>query len=562
MPKLLRRGSCPQPVIPNTWMEVAAPIVSRLLASETHHSHNREFWLTWSLVCRSWHDVVSTSRDLMAERLICDSSMRLRFVLWRRFLSVPEPVDQAEFTTLLLEGSYASWAEISRDSRRTYAPILRKRPDLHLQLTRILHALATRFRDVGYCQGMNSVAGTVLLALTSIADPGVLIAPSRNPGDEDDVANQSPSNANRASAPDTFIAVIQGSSTTMDEVLAFKICERIFLRNHFVRMYELGLHTRLNIWTFDKLVESLFPDLHDVITNELQVSADFYASSWFITLFSADLDFDCSVRILDLFIAKGIKSLHRFGLACIATEMPRLMRDEVINDPAEGLKALRGVAVGAVKQVGIEALIHRSVTEFKCVNNRLIADLQTTGKVHGGAQLMFITDKNSQRRSWLVVPMPTRDIAADGGDSSPSGAAFEAEWNKEEAAIRAGLDLNKSAALPNGSSKMAQLLGRMRFRRASLEKATSQDASHEATGVGSIAAPTVEGDDANDDADMMLTGRRQSTSPEHREQRRSSKREKATNALRSFRRKLGSIIPHSSSKGYSRSGFGGAPTDE
>lgn len=477
-------------------------------------------------------------RDTAAERLICDSAITLRVKLWKLVLAIPSELDIAEFTNLLLEGSYASWCEISRDSRRTYAPFLRRRPDLHLQLTRILHALASRFRDVGYCQGMNFVVGTVLLALKSRDDPSVLVAAPRDSlSDEERELGCSTPQASET-APDSFMAVIQGGvSSEPYELLAFKICERVFLRNHFVRMYELGLHTRLTIWTFDKLVESLFPQLHEVITRDLQVSADFYASSWFITLFSADLDFYSSLRVLDIFIGKGVKSLHRFGLACIASQLDKLMGEEGILDPAEGLKKLRAVAATAVSDVGIESLIHRSVTEFKCVTNRLVADLQTAGKVHGGAQLMFITDQDCKRRSWKVVPA----TSVQGGDSSPSGAALGAAWTKEEASIKVHGPLKER-------SRMSRFLfgGHANVRRGS-------------TGSAVPPAPVVkqqhqkdEEDDDEEGTEGLTSGRRsESASPEKR-----GAKGRASKALKSLKKRLGSIIPlkkhNSSSTGYSK----------
>ena len=554
MPKLGRRASVPLPVFPNTWMEVAAPHVADLLTLGSGSNETKRFWIEWSLVCKSWRDVVLSCRDVAAERLLCDSSMDFRLHMWGHVLSVPDGFDTNEFTELLLEGSYASWAEISRDSRRTYAAILRKRPDLHLQLTRILHALSTRFKDVGYCQGMNFVAGTVLLAITSVSDPGVFVIPPRNA--DSDQEEISPTSLSRMTvgSPDNFTAVIQAESTNRNEVIAFKICEKILMRNHFIRMYELGLHTRLTIWTFDKLVESLFPELHELINDELQVAADFYASSWFITLFCADLDFRSSIRILDLFIAKGPKALHRFGLACIASQLSRLMSDEVLEDPAEGLKILRDVAVNAVREEGVEAIIQKSLTKFKCVSNRLIADLQTTGKVHGGAQLMFITNPDEQRKSWLVIPMPNRE-EREHGDSSPSKAAFEAEWNKEEAAIRAGLALTK-ATHPNatGGSKMSQLLWKIRLRRGSLTGG-KKDSSDELT-------PPMAKDDSSeaDGDDMGLTGG--GLAP-LQGKHRTSKSEKASKAFKSFKKKLGNMMNMAGgSKGYSRGGSEGAMMSE
>ena len=421
---------------------------------------------------------------------------------------------------MLLEGSYSAWSEIFRDSRRTFSLILRKRPDLHLQLTRILHALTARFKDVGYCQGMNFVAGTVLLAVAAAQDPSVLRESPQELEDED----RSPVFGKEV-VPDSFMAVIGEGSTSETEVVAFKICQRLFVRNHFILMYELGLNTRLTIWTFDKIVESVFPDLHKLITTDLQVSADFYASSWFLTLFSADLDIHSSIRIMDLFVAKGAKSLYRFGLACLESQRETIM-DLDVRDPAEGLKTLRSAAVSAVKEHGIENIISRSLTEYKFVTNQLIADLQTAGRVHGGAKLVLYKNLdvgNQDQFSWLVVPIPPSG-SGKGGDSSPSGAAFEAAWSKDQFSLR-------RPSLPEAKG----LLDRIKMRRSSLTKAP----------VATIESPRSENDDSGT---AGLTGRGNSMSPE-----KPKKGIKITGkAFKSFGKKLGSMLP-GSKRGYSRS---------
>ena len=413
---LRRRGSVALPELAATWMEAAVAIVKDFVCCSNNHSASYVFWNTWESVCVAWNASTSASRSVSALRLLSDCSLERRVHLWRVVLSVPENIDEEEFNSVLMDGSYTAWAEISRDSRRTYAAILRTRPNLHLQLTRILHALATRFVDVGYCQGMNFVACTILLAISGIDDRSIFAptSPHREESVEEDVR----------ATPDTFIAVIQAGSPEWRERIVFKICEKLFVRNHFVRIYEVGLFTRLFIWTFDKLVESVFPDLHTLITKDLQVSADFYTSTWFMTLFSADLDLHSSIRVLDLFVAKGPKFLHRFGLACLSIQEIRLV--EAGADVADGLRALRGSAVASVAEVGVENLIQHAMKEYKCITNSLIADLQTAGKVHGGASLVFVSDQDTGRRSGIVVV----------GDTSPSGTAFETEWNKEEAQVR------------------------------------------------------------------------------------------------------------------------------
>lgn len=508
------------------WQEVAVPLLVEFLTSPEQDENLLAFWTTWCLVSREWNSVMCNSRIVASERLLSTSSMDLRLSLWKAALSVSANPDTSEFSSLLLDGSYLSYSEISRDSRRTYSCILRRRPELHLQLTRILHALSTRFRDVGYCQGMNFVAGTVLLAIASLEDPSILSTSLRGTSEED----TSPE------VPDSFMEVIKEGDPKPSEVLAFKLCERLFVRNHFILTYELGLHTRLTIWTFDKLVEAVFPDLHVMISRDLQVSADFFASSWFITLFSSDLDLRSSIRVLDIFAAKGMKAIHRFGLACLSHQREAILAFSD-QDPADALKVLRASAVTAVKELGMETLIRKSMTEFKFVTNQLIADVHTAGRVHGGAQIVLFKDSEDQKHfSWLVVPLPPS--SGTPGDNSPGGqAAFEAAWSKDQQSIQR----------PTQTAKTGTSLGifdRIKLRRNSLngESKTAPKLS--------LSAPADYGEE--DEAGTGLTGPRggQVVSPER--PKKKSAKAVAGKAFKSFGKKLGSILPSKSSKGYSR----------
>lgn len=573
-----RRGSSNGDENPSTWHTVGTPLVLAYLMSDYDPVWNRELWTKWECISKSFRESVRCSRVICTDRLLVESSMRLRLTTWMKVLSIPNEIRPEEYSKHIMDGSYSSWSEISRDSRRTFAYILRKRPVLHLQLTRILHALASRFKDVGYCQGMNFVAGTILLAIACIREPGILSEGyvSATTSSTPPVSCTPPQTViGSPPPPDNFIAVIQETEHTPNEILAFMICEKIFVRNHFVRMYELGLHTRLTIWTFDKLLESIFPSLHDLISERLQVSADFFASSWFITIFSADLDLYSSIRLMDLFISKGPKALHRFGLACLASQKSKLL--EIGNrpddeDPADGLKVLRNVAANAVAENGIESLILSSLTEFKFVNNRLIADLQTAGKVHGGAQLMFITNRDSKRRSWVIVPLatPPQDSQTLGKKKpvkSPRSAAFEAEWNKDAAAIRrqttGGSNDEGSPSTSNNDKGVFKFLSKLK-QRGGEHLPSSENRSNTAQG-----SPVSSPREYNDSAPLS-GGRAILLSPDdgggalkqkqrrrRKSGRKSESQESSFNAFKSFKKKLVAIIPggnerNSSLKGYAR----------
>ncbi|TEB20641.1 hypothetical protein C9890_0033 [Perkinsus sp. BL_2016] len=203
---------------------------------------------------------------------------------------------------------------------------------------------------------------------------------------------------------------------------------------------------------------------------------------------------------------------------------------------------LRAAASTAVKEAGIETLIRTSVTEFKFVTNQLIADLQTAGRVHGGAQLVLFKDKEDQKHfSWLVVPLPPS--SGNSGDRSPAGqAAFEAAWSKDQ------LSIHRRPTLPSSTTSQT-LLEKMKFRRTSLPEPTTVPAQK-------IVKEGTQQEEEEDEADTGLTGggrRGNSLSPDHAKSS-SFKKISAKKAFKSFGKKLGSILPSKSTKGYSRSG--------
>ena len=561
-----RRGSFISVEHHPSWFEIAAPLVLGFLMSDYDPLWNRDIWTRWECVSKEFRDSVRNHRSTAADRLLVESSMRLRLNLWMKVLSIPNEIRPEEYSSHIMDGSYSSWSEISRDSRRTFASVLRKRPALHLQLTRILHALASRFRDVGYCQGMNFVAGTILLALATVREPNILSEayPATTSSTPPVTCTPPQTVVGSPPPPDNFIAVIQETDHAPNEILGFLICEKIFVRNHFVRMYELGLHTRLTIWTFDKLVESIFPSIHDLISERLQVSADFFASSWFITIFSADLDLYSSIRLMDLFISKGPKAMHRFGLACLLTQKSKLL--EIGNrpdddDPADGLKLLRNVATNAVAENGIESLILTSLVDFKYVNNRLIADLQTAGKVHGGAQLMFVTNRDSKRRSWVIVPLSNPPSGKKKASKSPRSSAFEAEWNKDAEAIRRQqkiiFEKEKKPINQNDGGMFGFLSSKIRKDEVSGDPQSAAPSSP-------VSSPREYNDSALLSGGLVLLSPDESGKQKRRRKKNRNSEESSSSfkAFKSFKKKLVSIIPGNSDKAKSSSSKGYARTED
>ena len=65
-----------------------------------------------------------------------------------------------------------------------------------------------------------------------------------------------------------------------------------------------------------------------------EIPVDIYASNWFITMFAADLPFDMTPSIIDVFLLEGHKGLLRIGLALLSYVEPILLSlgfDEIME---------------------------------------------------------------------------------------------------------------------------------------------------------------------------------------------------------------------------------------
>jgi hypothetical protein len=70
------------------------------------------------------------------------------------------------------------------------------------------------------------------------------------------------------------------------------------------------------IWRFDRLVEAMLPQLYELLQRH-SLSAEYYAISWLLTLFAADLPLGTVHRIWDLFFVHGERIINQVGLALL-----------------------------------------------------------------------------------------------------------------------------------------------------------------------------------------------------------------------------------------------------
>ncbi|CAD7939465.1 unnamed protein product, partial [Amoebophrya sp. A25] len=145
------------------------------------------------------------------------------------------------------------------------------------RLFRVLKAVSRRLWEVGYCQGLNFVVATLLLQFDG------------------------------------------------DELLAFQASIAMLWRFQLIDFYSNEFRKiRPTVWKFDQLVKALLPKVAATFEKH-GVSAVYYALSWFMTLFSADLPQKIVRRVWDLYFAHGERIIHQVALALLY----RVQRDIV-----------------------------------------------------------------------------------------------------------------------------------------------------------------------------------------------------------------------------------------
>mmetsp|Transcript_21047 Transcript_21047/g.58667 ORF Transcript_21047/g.58667 Transcript_21047/m.58667 type:complete len:1065 (-) Transcript_21047:16-3210(-) len=156
------------------------------------------------------------------------------------------------------------------------------------QLSSILKAFACMFPQVGYCQGMNFVAGFILL------------------------------HAPDCSSEQAFFMLVEIMARYKASLL---FCDGLPL---------LKLYT----YQFRVLLERLFPDVHRHFARE-NITPELYVTKWFLTVFTQPLPFPVTVRMWDLVLCDGLESLVLLALSTV-----KLLRARLLRRPTDGIMEL------------------------------------------------------------------------------------------------------------------------------------------------------------------------------------------------------------------------------
>jgi len=192
--------------------------------------------------------------------------------------------------------------EIARDVRRTFPRhrLFQGNDGLGQRiLFNVLSALASHSPSVGYCQGMNFVVAVMLCVAMDLEIKN----------DEDrELPNVSQEEQEKIESEVFWL------------MIAF--LERFNMRE----LWRPGVpQLKLRIYQFDKIIFSKLPRVHAHFRS-IGLSPDFFASQWFLTLMSYNIAMEQLVRVWDVLIYDGWKTIFRVGIAVLQRWAPRILK--------------------------------------------------------------------------------------------------------------------------------------------------------------------------------------------------------------------------------------------
>jgi len=175
-------------------------------------------------------------------------------------------------------------------------------------LTNILKTYALYDRDIEYCQGMNFIAGFLLMMLK-------------------------------------------------EEETAFKAMIQLLERFNMANLFNSDLPMlKLFFYQLDRLVSIFEPDLHTHFKDEM-INSSYFASAWFITLFTKSIKYNAQsnlsiddvqlseplLQLWDYFLVAGWKAILKMGLFVLrdsSSELLQLSFEEILNEITEKPKMI------------------------------------------------------------------------------------------------------------------------------------------------------------------------------------------------------------------------------
>ena len=147
----------------------------------------------------------------------------------------------------------------------------------------------------------------------------------------------------------------------MDEESAFYCLHSIMKKYDLEGLYLDGFPSlKKRFFVLLNLIKKYLPKVYEVM-QRFDIAPSIYASEWFITMFTRQLDFNILVRVFDVFFLEGFKVIYRFSIAFLKIKQQDIIKPG--NEMSDIMEALRqilmGVSVNEVFDVGYKLYLSR-----------------------------------------------------------------------------------------------------------------------------------------------------------------------------------------------------------
>mmetsp|Transcript_136661 Transcript_136661/g.240983 ORF Transcript_136661/g.240983 Transcript_136661/m.240983 type:complete len:898 (-) Transcript_136661:191-2884(-) len=222
-------------------------------------------------------EVTESFRDLVRRKGV---PQRYRWLAWKAL---------SGWTVLYKPGAYERIKQsepdprvidaVEKDLDRTFPRMDEFDEEKKRQLAYVGRSYAALFPQVGYCQGMNFIAGFLLLTAG-------------------------------ASHEDAFYMFVRIMTKYRASLL---FCEGLPL-------------LKLLTFQFRALLEHFFPEVHSHFINQ-NITPELYFTKWILTIFTQPLCIASAARVWDLIVCDGLETLLLVALGTIKVLKPRLLKE-------------------------------------------------------------------------------------------------------------------------------------------------------------------------------------------------------------------------------------------
>ncbi|XP_076353899.1 ecotropic viral integration site 5 ortholog-like isoform X2 [Tachypleus tridentatus] len=225
--------------------------------------------LTWRKILNEWDYHTKKNNLFIKEHVRKGIPSHLRGIVWPLLCNAQNDAAKKKYSEYIMNSSPCEKV-IQRDIARTYPEhefFKEKDGPGQTGLFNVMKAYSIHDSEVGYCQGSGFIVGLLQLH--------------------------------------------------MPEEEAFAVLLRLMEDYRLREMYKPSMaELGLCMYQLDAIVQEQIPELH-VHFQSQNFHTSMYASSWFLTLFTAALPLQIASRVMDLFLSEGMEMVFRISVAIL-----------------------------------------------------------------------------------------------------------------------------------------------------------------------------------------------------------------------------------------------------